>query len=98
MDFNRFTEKLQEAVRAAQSLATTNGNQQVEVEHLLLALLEQPGVLAPSLLTKADVKVDTLRSRLQQGDHRLRKVSGTSYAPHHILFTHPLTNLFYPDP
>jgi ATP-dependent Clp protease ATP-binding subunit ClpB len=93
MDFNRFTEKLQEAVRAAQSLATTNGNQQVEVEHLLLALLEQPGGLAPSILNKADVKVDTLRSRLQQEVDRLPKVSGTSNGPDQVYVTQRLTKL-----
>ena len=40
MDINRFTEKAQEAVRAAQTIATRNGNQQIEVEHLLAALLD----------------------------------------------------------
>ena len=40
MDFNRFTEKLQEGI-AAQSLAGRHGQQQLDVEHLLLALLEQ---------------------------------------------------------
>ena len=40
MDFNRFTEKLQEGVRGAQSLASRRGNQQLDAEHLLLALLE----------------------------------------------------------
>jgi len=40
MDFNRFTEKLQDAVRQAQSLAVRNGNQQIDVEHLLLTLLD----------------------------------------------------------
>ena len=35
MDFNRFTEKLQEAVHAAQTLATRHGQQQLDVEHLL---------------------------------------------------------------
>ena len=41
MDLNRFTEKAQEAVLAARSLATRAGQQQIEPEHLLLALLEQ---------------------------------------------------------
>ncbi|MEG7700674.1 Clp protease N-terminal domain-containing protein, partial [Listeria monocytogenes] len=40
MDINRFTEKLQEAVRAAQSVAVGYSHQQVDVEHLFLALLE----------------------------------------------------------
>ena len=57
MDFNKFTEKMQDAVRAAQSVAIRHGNQQFDVEHLLLALLEQEGGLAPSILNKADVAV-----------------------------------------
>ena len=93
MDFNRFTEKLQEAVRAAQSLATSHGNQQVDIEHLMLALLEQPGGLAPSILNKADVKVDTLRSRFQQEVDRLPKVSGASGGPDQVYVTTRLTKL-----
>src|SRR5713101_8078437 len=58
MDFNRFTEKLQEGVRAAQSQASRRGQQQLDVEHLLVALLEQEGGLAQSILAKADVKLD----------------------------------------
>jgi ATP-dependent Clp protease ATP-binding subunit ClpB len=93
MDFNRFTEKLQEAVRAAQSIATSHGNQQVETEHLMLALLEQQGGLAPSILNKADIKVDTLRSRFQQEIDRLPKVSGTSGRPDQVYVTNRLTKL-----
>ena len=52
MDFNRFTEKLQEAFGAAQSLAAKRGNQQIDVEHLLIALLEQEGGLAQSILSR----------------------------------------------
>jgi ATP-dependent Clp protease ATP-binding subunit ClpB len=43
MDFNKLTEKSQEAVGKAQSLASRKGHQQVDVEHLLVALLEQEG-------------------------------------------------------
>src|ERR1039457_7290084 len=75
MDFNRFTEKLQDAVREAQSLALRNGNQQIDVEHLLLALLDQEGGLAPSILNKADIRVDSLRTRVQQEIDRFPKVS-----------------------
>jgi len=93
VDFNRFTEKLQEAVRAAQSLASSHGNQQVDTEHLMLALLEQQGGLAPSILNKADVKVDSLRSRFQQEVDRLPKVSGTSGGPDQVYVTTRLTKL-----
>ncbi len=87
MDFNRFTEKLQDAVREAQSIAVRNGNQQVDVEHLLLALLDQEGGLTPSLLNKADVRVDTLRSRLEQEINRLPKVSGPAGGPGQVFVT-----------
>ena len=93
MDFNRFTEKMQEAVRAAQSIAVQHGNQQIEVEHLLLALLEQEGGLAPSILHKADVKVDSLRARVQQEIDRLPKVSGPAGAPDQVYVTQRLTKL-----
>src|SRR5208282_3152115 len=93
MDFNRFTEKMQEAVRAAQSIAVQHGNQQIDVEHLLLALLEQEGGLAPSILNKADIKVDSLRTRVQQEVDRLPKVSGPAGAPDQVYVTQRLTKL-----
>jgi ATP-dependent Clp protease ATP-binding subunit ClpB len=93
MDFNRFTEKMQEAVRTAQSVATSHGNQQVDVEHLLLALLEQEGGLARSILNKADIQVDALRARVQQEIDRLPKVSGASGGPDQVYVTQRLTKV-----
>src|SRR5580700_3543374 len=93
MDFNRFTEKLQDAVRSAQTLALRFGNQQVDVEHLLFALLDQDGGLVPSVLNKADIAVDVLYQRLQQEIERLPKVSGPSGAPDQIYVTPRLQKL-----
>ncbi|HYL75712.1 MAG TPA: ATP-dependent chaperone ClpB [Bryobacteraceae bacterium] len=93
MDFNRFTEKLQEAVRAAQSVATQHGNQQLEVEHLLLALLQQDGGLARSILNKSDIQVDSLRTRFQQEIDRLPKVSGPAGSPDQVYVTPRITKL-----
>jgi ATP-dependent Clp protease ATP-binding subunit ClpB len=93
MDFNRFTEKLQEAVRSAQSIAVQHGNQQVDTEHLMLALLNQEGGLAPSILNKADIRVDALRTRLQQEVDRLPKVSGSSSGPDQVYVTNRITKL-----
>jgi ATP-dependent Clp protease ATP-binding subunit ClpB len=78
MDFNRFTEKLQEAVRSAQSLASARGQQQLDVDHLLVALLEQPGGLASSILLKAEVNPELLHRRLLQELDKLPRVSGTA--------------------
>ena len=76
MDFNRFTEKLQEGVKAAQSEAIRRGQQQVDIEHLLLALLEQEGGLAASILLKAGVNLEGVHRRLTQELDKLPKVSG----------------------
>src|SRR5450755_4021237 len=76
MDFNRSTEKLQEAVRTGQGKAVRYGNQQIDVEHLLSALLEQEGGLASSILTRAGVNVDALGKKLTSELERLPKVSG----------------------
>src|ERR1019366_3992396 len=76
MDFNRFTEKLQEGGKAAQSEAIRRGQQQVDVEHLLLALIEQEGGLAASILLKAGVNLESVHRRLKQELDKLPQVSG----------------------
>src|SRR6188768_1150510 len=52
MDLNKFTEKAQEAVVAAQNLATEQNHSEVTPEHLLVTLIEQQGGIVPSLLRK----------------------------------------------
>jgi ATP-dependent Clp protease ATP-binding subunit ClpB len=94
MDFNRLTEKSQEAIRQAQSLAVRHGNQQVDVEHLLAALLEQEGGLAPSILLRANVPVEALHRRLMQDIDKLPKVSGGSAPADQVYVTGRLSRLF----
>jgi ATP-dependent Clp protease ATP-binding subunit ClpB len=94
MDFNRLTEKSQEAIRLAQASAVKYGNQQVDVEHLLLAMLEQEGGLAPSILLRADVKVEPLHKRLLQEIEKLPKVSGGATRPDQVYVTNRLSQLF----
>ena len=65
-DINRFTEKAQEALAAAQRLATRAGNPQVDVEHLLASLLEDEQGLAGAILRKAGVDVAGLTRRVQE--------------------------------
>ncbi|MEO5657665.1 MAG: ATP-dependent chaperone ClpB [Nitrospiria bacterium] len=93
MDFNRFTEKLQEGLRAAQAIAGKRGHQQLEVEHLLTALLEQEGGLAQSILLKANVKLEAVHQRLLQELDRLPKVSGASAPMDQIYVTARLNKL-----
>jgi ATP-dependent Clp protease ATP-binding subunit ClpB len=49
MDLNKFTEKSQSALTEDQNIATRSQHQAVDVEHLMLALLEQEGGLVPRL-------------------------------------------------
>jgi ATP-dependent Clp protease ATP-binding subunit ClpB len=93
MDFNRYTEKLQEAVRAAQNLALRYGHQQVDVPHLLAALLDQEGGLAVSILMRAGVDVAALRRRIEGELDRLPKVSGPTGGPDQIYVTQRLNRL-----
>lgn len=65
MDLNRFTYKAREAIAAAQNIAARYHHQQLEPEHLLLALLEQEEGLANKLLTRAGVEVKAIKSSLQ---------------------------------
>ena len=78
MDINRFTEKAQEAVRGSQTLATRYGNQQVEVEHLLYALLDQQSGLVPSILTRAGVNIEPLKESVERDINKMPKVTGPS--------------------
>jgi ATP-dependent Clp protease ATP-binding subunit ClpB len=93
MDFTRLTEKAQEAVRAAQSIATRYGNQQIDVEHLLAAALEQADGLAPAILIKAGINAEGLHRRTVQEIERLPKVSSPSGAPDQVYVTGRLNRL-----
>ena len=75
---NRFTEKSQEALVAAQALAERNGNSQVEPEHLLLALLEQHEGVVPQVLSRLDVATGSLAQQVRTELSRLPRVSGSA--------------------
>ncbi len=76
MTHNSFTEKTAEALQAAQRLAARLHHQQVDVEHLLMALLDQERGLASALLSKAEVSVDAVKVRLHRELEKLPRVTG----------------------
>jgi ATP-dependent Clp protease ATP-binding subunit ClpB len=94
MDINRFTEKAAEAVRAAQTLATRYSNQQIEVEHVFMALLEQQDGLVPSILTRAGVNVDSLKASVEKDISKIPKVTGPSGPVDQVYITARLNKLF----
>ncbi|MFQ5840146.1 MAG: Clp protease N-terminal domain-containing protein, partial [Candidatus Methylomirabilales bacterium] len=87
MDPNRMTEKVIEALRHAQTLAAGYGQQQVDNEHVLLALLEQERGIAPRILERAGVDVAGIRSRLGQAVGSLPRVSGPGRTPGQVYVT-----------
>ncbi len=76
IDFNKMTQKVREAFQSAQSLAMEFSHQQIDNEHLLLALLRQDDGLAPQLLERMDVSVATTIARVEQDLEKLPSVSG----------------------
>ncbi|MFC5262362.1 ATP-dependent chaperone ClpB [Kribbella qitaiheensis] len=93
MDMNRLTQKSQEALHDAQTKALRFGHSQIDGEHLLLALLEQPDGLAPRLLAQAGADPDVLRDRLEEELSRRPKVSGPGAEPGQVLITQRLSRL-----
>jgi len=81
MNTQRFTENSQKALAAAQELAADRGNSQVEEEHLLAALLNQPEGIVPTLLEKVNVPVGNLQAELTALLDRLAKVYGGASQP-----------------
>jgi ATP-dependent Clp protease ATP-binding subunit ClpB len=76
MDMNRLTQKSQEALHDAQTAALRLGHTEVDGEHLLLALLNQPEGLVPRLVAAAGADPDRLRSDVDNELARRPKVSG----------------------
>src|SRR5919198_555319 len=93
MDANRFTQKVQEALNAAQAKAVRLSHQQVDVEHLLSALLEQEGGLAPSMLQKTGIDLGRVKRRIDQELERLPKVTTPSGPSDQIYITGRLNRL-----
>src|SRR3954469_21838254 len=78
MQLDRFTIKAQEALQAAQGLAQTYSHQEIDGEHLMLALIDQPEGLIQPLLQKLGVPASALRSDLEAELGRRPKVQGTT--------------------
>ena len=77
MNLNQFTQKSIEAVQAAQQMASERQNQQIEQEHLLLALLEQREGLIGQLVQQSGADTAALRQKLTAAVERLPQVSGS---------------------
>jgi ATP-dependent Clp protease ATP-binding subunit ClpB len=93
MRMDKLTTKFQSALADAQSLAVGRDHQFIEPIHLAVALLDQQGGAVRSLLVKANVNVNGLRSELGQALDRLPSVEGAGGDIHVSNDTARLLNL-----
>ncbi|MBV8346803.1 MAG: AAA family ATPase, partial [Mycolicibacterium sp.] len=93
MDINRLTQKSQEALQEAQNIATRMGHTEVDGEHLLLALIEQPGGLVPRLLDQAGADPAAIMADVERELNRRPKVSGPGVQPGQVQITQRLARL-----
>ena len=92
MDMNTFTQKSQEGLSEAQNIAIRHGNQQVDVEHLALALVQQEG-LVPELLQNCEVNSASYAKALETEIAKLPQVSGPGAGSGQIYVTQRLNSL-----
>jgi ATP-dependent Clp protease ATP-binding subunit ClpB len=78
MRFDKLTTKFQQALGDAQSLAVHHDNAYIEAVHVLMALIADPDSGAGSLLSRAGVQVNSLRSALDIEISQLPQVTGNT--------------------
>lgn len=67
MNISKFTQKSMQAVEKCEKLAYEYGNQEIEQEHLLMALLQVEDSLIAKLITKMEIQLDHFQGQMQEG-------------------------------
>ena len=93
MDLNKFTEKSREALAEAHNIGMRLQHQAADVEHVMLALLEQQGGLVDSLFEKAKTAPDLLKAKVEAELARIPRVSGDTSSGQGINITQRLNKL-----
>ncbi|HSJ83070.1 MAG TPA: ATP-dependent chaperone ClpB [Acidimicrobiia bacterium] len=93
MDLSRLTEKSQQALSEAQSLAVRLDHTEVDGEHLLLALLTQPEGLVPRLISQAGGDPVRLVADMEADLGTRARVTGSGLSPGEIRITQRLARL-----
>lgn len=93
MNLNKLTQKSQEAFYEAQNLAIRYGHQEVDGEHLALALLTQENGLIPKLLGKMNIPVDNLKNTIETEILKRPRVSGAGQESGKIYISQRLSKL-----
>jgi ATP-dependent Clp protease ATP-binding subunit ClpB len=93
MDPNRLTQKSQQALHDAQTKALRYGHTEVDTEHVLLALLDDPDGLIGRLLLRMDVDDGALRSALERHLEGRPRTSGPGAAPGQVYVSRGLSQV-----
>ncbi len=93
MDVNKFTQKSQEALQGAQNNAVQLGHTEMDVEHLLLALIEQADGLISRLFAKMDVPLPSFSAEVVKELERRPRVSGPGAEPGKVFVTQRLSRV-----
>ena len=75
---NKFTTKSQEAISAAQTLASDYSQQQVDALHLFLPLIKQEGGVVLSILNKLDVQINFLEAEIDEAIKKIPKIQSSA--------------------
>ncbi len=98
MRFDRFTERAQDAIARSQEILQRYGHSQMDTEHLLLAMLEQPQGVVSEILSKLGVDIDVLTSRLDellQSTRATYQPGASGPTPTQLFVTPRLNRLIY---
>ncbi|MFN8177460.1 MAG: ATP-dependent chaperone ClpB [bacterium] len=93
MNAESFTRKTRESIEAAEAIALRRHHQEVDGEHLLLALLGQEDGVAPRVLERAGAAVPALRARLEEELDRRPRVTGRAVEAGKVYVTQRLNRL-----
>ncbi|WP_042409996.1 ATP-dependent chaperone ClpB [Streptacidiphilus carbonis] len=93
MDMNRLTQKSQEALQEAQNIAVRLGQNEVDGEHLLLALLDQQDGLTTRLLAEAGADPAALAAAVKADLGKRPRTTGPGAAPGQVMVTQRLARL-----
>ncbi|OMF62355.1 ATP-dependent chaperone ClpB [Paenibacillus sp. FSL R5-0490] len=93
MDLNRMTERLQEGLLNAQTIAIRKQHQEVDEAHLFLALLEQENSLVSLILSKMQIPADSFSNKMQEALRKKPQVSGSGTEQGKLYITGKLQRL-----
>ncbi len=93
MNLNKFTQKSIEAMQEAQKLALSKGHQNIDVEHMVYALITQENGLVPEILKGMGINMDAFKNDIENEIAKIPSISGPGADNGQIYITNRLNRL-----